>query len=265
MKKIAKGLIVVLFTIIGGQYGCGGQEHMDSTPPVDLVVSNQSISGRFDRDRLSEAVRRENPRPLKLMFEATDKVTGQTAWPEIAISGIYDGQKFKGIRVSLKSGRSIDLVPRSLISLIGKSVIFDVYDDQGSKVADPVVVKLTTDQLPANRADLDAIGRWLIGVGAVALAIALPALLVAGVFGVALAVTVGVARVIGSLIWAVFQLGLAAAAVGFLLAIVQIAFPEATADGIKGWLSSLWQKIVIIGGDLLKQAQSKITPAGTLG
>lgn len=251
--QIGMTQLAIMIAVVGCFAGCGGQSSGQSEKPADLQISNQSISGSFSRDRLTEAARRENRTPLQIKFQATEKRSREVGWYEMTIGGLYDGRQFKGIRVSM-NGRFVDFRPRSLVSLIQKSVIFDVFDDQGTNRA-PLKVELKPpDQSTSSRLDWDSIGRWLIVAGAVVLAVALPVLLLAGVFGVALVIVNAVAQAIGALIWAVFLAGLLAVATGLLILVIRVIWPDLTVGEIKSKMANLWQKIVGIARGLVATA-----------
>lgn len=258
-RTLAVGLtqLAIMVAVVGCLGGCGSGQGAENSALPDYTVSGDSISSNVSHDRLTEAARRENQKPLWIQFSATEKVSRQIGLYEMTIRGLYDGSKFLGVRVTLND-QSVDFTPRSLVTLIGKSVVFDVHDEQGAKVAEPIVVKLASEAVRLkSRTDWETIGKWLIGVGAVAIALALPALLAAGVFGVALVITVGVARLIGSLIWAVFQIGLLAVGAGLVIAIWRLFVSDASAEKVKVWFSNLWQKIVGIVNDLNRQLEPK--------
>lgn len=257
MFKLGLTQLAIMVAIVGSLSGCGSGQAVVNPETPDYRVDGNNIDSFLSCDRLAEAARRENQKPLLVQFLATDSDSRQTGWRDMTIAGVYNGQKFQGVRITL-NGRSVDFTTRSLVSLITKSVVFDVLDDQGDKVAEPIVVKLASDAARAkSRADWETIGKWLIGVGAVAIAVALPALLAAGIFGVALVITVGVARLIGSLIWAVFQIGLLAVGAGLVIAIWRLFVSDASAEKIQGWFSNLWQKIVGIVNDLGREEKPK--------
>lgn len=257
MLKVGVTQLAIMIAVVGCLGGCGGGQESVSPVAPDYSISGNTISSSVSHDRLAEAARRENQKPLRIQFTATEKRSRQIGLHEMMVSGLYEGSRFLGVRLTL-NGRSVDFTTRSLVSLITKSVIFDIKDAHGNKLADPVVVKLATNAARAKtRADWEQIGKWLIGVGAAAIALALPALLAAGVFGVALVITVGVARLIGSLIWAVFQIGLLAVGAGLVIAIWRLFVSDASAEKIHGWFSNLWQKIVGIVNDLSREMEPK--------
>lgn len=268
MMKMAMTQLAIMVAVVGSLAGCGSGQVVAQPVTVDYKVADRSIVGSLSRDRLIEAARQKNQQPLRIQFEAVEKTSGQTVWPEMTISGIYNGQKFKGIRLT-SNGRSVDLVPRSLVNLISGKLPFDFFDSRGHKIRlndeqghlIEVAIDFSEASLPSptNRANFDEIGLWLLRIGAVALAVAIPALLIAGVFGIALVVTVGVARVIGSLIWAIFQIGLLAFATGLVIAIWRLFVSDADAERIKDWFKELWRNFVSFGENLLELGRDEIT------
>jgi hypothetical protein len=148
-------------------------------------------------------------------------------------------------KLELEGGDFVTLRPKFGLDLAQKKLIFEVYDSHGQKVIRegkpvPVVVDL---ERKARTRSLEEVGEWLLKAGAAAIGVALPLLLAAGVFGVVLVVTVGVAKVVGLLLWSLFKLGLLAVAAGVVVKLFQWVTAEVTLEEIEAWFANVVERL----------------------